>query len=97
MIILGICIGAFLMVFRIWQYDNFPDLTAYVMGGIFGAIWGALLGLGIAHIAEVNGYLIYHLNDFWSLVVIILAACAFGILRVVHIIKRDIEKLEDYE
>lgn len=97
MIVLGMCIGSFLMVYRIWQYDNFPDLTAYVIGALAGLLWGGVLGLLIAHIADVNGHLIYHLNDFWSGVVIILLIIAFLLLRVIHTFRRDLKNLEDYE
>lgn len=97
MIVLGICLGAAFFVFRIWQYDNFPDLTSYVFGGLGGAIIGGLLGLAIAHIAEINGLIIYHLNDFWSGVVIILLIIFFGVLRVIHTIKRDFKNFKDYE
>lgn len=98
MIVLGMCIGSFLMVYRIWQYDNFPDLTAYVIGAVAGLCWGGFIGLLIAHIADVNGYDIYHLNDFWSGIMIMLLVLAFLILRMIHTLKRDIERIDqEYE
>ena len=93
------CLGCFLMVFRIWQFDNFPDLTAYVFGGLFGLLWGGLLGLAISHIYELNfGESILIPNDFWSGVMITILIIAFLILRAAHTIKRDANKIDkDYE
>lgn len=99
MLIIGMCIGSFLMIFRIWQFDNFPDLTAYVLGGIFGLLWGGVLGLAISHIYALNyGGSIMIPNDFWSGVIISLLLIAFLILRVVHTFRRDLKNLDkDYE
>jgi len=98
MIILGMCIGSFLMVYRIWEYDNFPDLTDYFIGAVAGLLWGGFNGLLIAHIADVNGHKIFDLSDFWSGVVIMLLVISFLILRVIHTFRRDLKNLEeDYE
>jgi len=98
MLIIGMCIGSFLMVYRIWQYDNFPDLTAYVIGAVAGLLWGGALGLVISHIYALNfNSSILLPNDFWSGVIAILLSIAFLTLRVIHTFKRDLKNLEDYE
>lgn len=89
MIIIGMCLGCFLMVFRIWEFDNFPDLTSYVLGGIFGLLWGGVLGLCISEIYRVaTGVSILFPNENWSLITIASCLTAFAILRIIHHVKR---------